>query len=231
VKTMKNRKFFRVHTFVWALISLFLLSSIFGIVWAKPGKPPPPPPELYEFKIMIGAEGEDIVLVDPEFLEVEAGVSSCGWYYPYAKGTRGGGWYALLNSLVEPPAGQLGECGYYIVNLQGVPAVIDAQAFFISHNWERAPARKDYLDKDYWEFSIAWNDDPTTMDLDDSWVLTVRTDWDFDPDGTYDSVNEVWEVDFSGASWELIDYDENGYGHVEFSGTISSLTVTIDKIT
>ena len=135
---MKNRKFFRVHTFVWALISIFLFSSIIGtIVWAKPGRPPPPP-ELYEFKIMIGTEGEDIVLVDPEFLEVEASVSSCGWYYPYAKGTRGGGWYALLNSLVEPPAGQLGECGYYIVNLQGVPAVIDAQAFFISHTWERA---------------------------------------------------------------------------------------------
>jgi hypothetical protein len=239
VKTIQDRTI-RVRAFVFVAMLILLLSSMIGtVVWAKPGRPPPPPPELYKFTIMIGTEGEDMVLVDPEFLEVEASVSSCGWHYPYAKGTRGGGWYAYLNSLFEPPAGEFGECGIYnVMNLElpsEISDIIDAQGFWISHTWERGR-------KDYWELSIfwgaEWNEAGQYLDPDDSWVLTVRTNLDSNLEGTYDSVNEVWEVNFNGAIWELIDFEEStsepgvGYGHLDTSGTIiHGLTVTIDKIT
>ena len=69
---MKNGKPIQVYTLAFALMLLILLSSMIGtIVWAgkpdkPPGKPSPPEPEIADFKIEIGLEdGDDIVLLEP----------------------------------------------------------------------------------------------------------------------------------------------------------------------
>jgi len=235
VKEIKSQ--LGAQTFAWTLILMFLLSAIIGTVFATPpenrgppeGKGPQPPtiPPKYEFTIEIGTEGDDIFLASPPFLTVETYADTCGWYIPPTNPkARSGGWDAHLPSSwpAEP-----GVCGEYEVNLDGMnPMTIVAQSFNIGRLWISQKVREfDRQPVDFWEIYVGWGVvqvDEDEWDYSNAWGLRIWTDWDFDPDGTYDPIEDKWVVDFSGASWELVDYENmeggGGIGHVELSGTI-----------
>jgi len=236
---------------------MLLLSSMIGTIAAEkpanPGKPdnkgpkPPPIPPTFEFTISIGLPVDDFFLVsgvempgeDP-YLEAEAYADTCGWYIPPTNPrARSGGWDAHLPRSWPP---EPDECGVYAVNLDGMdPMTIEAQSFHIGRFWLSQKVREfNRQPVDFWELHILWGVKLTTdgvADYDDAWRLRVWTDWDFDPDGTYyPEPIDKWEVDFNGASWELIDYENiesepgGGRGHVELSGNVSNgFTVTIAK--
>lgn len=226
---------------------LLLLSLMIGIIAAEkpaePGKPdnkgpkPPPPPPIYEFTISIGLPGDDFVLVsgvegegEEPYLEAEAHVDGCGWYIPPTNPrARSGGWSAHLPRSWPP---EPGECGVYAVNLDGMdPMTIEAQSFHIQRFWMSQKVREfNRQPVDFWELYITWgwHEEPEQRNLQ---LLRVETDWDFDPDGTYYPIEDKWEVDFNGASWELMAFDEDGSnGQVVNNGKVENgFTVTIIK--
>ena len=208
-----------------------LLSPMIGTTAGKkpdnPGPKPPPRPETFLFDISI--VGEELELDEPEYLEVNTHVCRGGWYDDPAKKTKVDGWGATL--------GDDEGIGTFSTSLLGeVPTYIDVQYFQIQHLWTSQPTQGlgyDGQPTNFWEFYLnwGWNEEDYTTGR----TLRVWTDYGAEPEGIYYGYDpepeDMWIVDFNGASWELWASDEYGYGHLESSGTISELTVTIIKTT
>jgi hypothetical protein len=222
------------------LLSLNMGTTIAEKPAKPPGKPenpgpphpsPPPPPPKYEFYITIGLSEDDVFLENPP-LTVVSYVNTCGWYWPPESGTNSGGWSADLNRFFDP----VPNCGIYNVNLEAPPDLPDriyADSFSIYHSWSSKRDPREYNRKpwDFWEFYFMWGWDLNNPeDYSNVRILRIWTDWGIEPEGNYDSIAEIWTIDFNGASWELGAAHDDGTGYKLDDGTIShGFTVTIVK--
>jgi len=249
VKKIEDKKSVRLYMFAFVLMLMLLFSSTVGIIAAKPSEPPgkpgnagpkpPPPLPKYWFYISIGQEGDDVFLKNAPLTAISY-IDTCGWNWPPKKGTKSGGWSADPYEYVDPNVG----CGTYNININAIPYLpvlnIEAQSYYVRHHWSYQRIRGDFGNQpiDFWEFSILWGVEikDGVWDYDDAWRLHIWTDWGPELEGDYypEGQVEVWTVDFNGASWELIDYENmeggGGIGHVELGGTIvNGFNATIVK--
>jgi hypothetical protein len=219
VKTIQDRKSIRVHTFVFVVTLIFLLSSMIGTtVWAKPNKPekpekPPPDLEPANFLIWIGRESgvHEIRLNPPDdYLYVENEVGGY-WLPPPPKGKAPReGWGVGLG-----PEGEGDDCGKYIINdaeladimtAKGFDSALAAYRFNIFHSAEPNPRTGE---GDYWHISIQWDvgtwvyPNPPPDVIPRFLLLSGNTNMNPVWEGVYDETADTWTVTFDTAEFEL----------------------------
>lgn len=249
MKPIKDSKSVGTRTFVHILVVMLLLSSMIGttVCAEKPGKPdnprppsqtPPPEPQEFEFYISIGEDGSDVFLTSGS-LVVEGLVPTSGWYWSPEKNTKSGSFCLEQNRFRD----SVPNCGIFDVNLvypPDLPALITADSFTISHQWvsririaDSKPSKA--IPIDIWDFYITWGWSETDPeDYSNLRMFRVYTDLNAEQEGTYHpetaDTPDWWEIDFNGASWELLAFSEECYGYLLAGGTIEDgFTVAIMK--
>jgi hypothetical protein len=194
----------KVLAVLFCALLVMLLSPTLGIVVGDkpynkppgkpdypPGKPEQPPPEIATFRIWIGIQGEDVVLMEPDYFEVVTEVD--GWY-PKEKGKpRSGSWRIPLEGIKDREgAYTMSEDKYCQENdtyLHDLYNNKPAQLGILEHHWNR--------EKDYWVFGINWTSDIDNDGDLDPLLLGGATDNGPEWEGSYDSEQDIWTVTFT----------------------------------
>ena len=247
---MEKRKSVRAHTFAWALIIVFLLSSLIGTIAAVKPARPGKPVETWDLTIRIGLKDEngnpkeDIVLMDPDSLLAEDVACSGGlWDTLVGKGIKG--YVSAQVSLYRWYDGEewFGHetCGtYYLANVEGKSSAGETTyldqfhhdssdytivGVSIGHNINR-------LGQNYWWFMLQWVEGPPFEETSKRYYLWAWTNKDSAPEGTL-SDTTGWLVEFNNAdamiysSWD--DADGDGVPDTYDWKETVSFTVTITR--
>ena len=237
MKAIKNSKSNRLYAVVFVLMSILLLSSTMQIVvWAK-GKPTNPgkPVETWDLTIYIGESGEDIVLIEPDYLLAEDVPCSGGlWNFPtHPKGKTNRGNYVsaqfTLHKWYDETTGEwLGdECGTC-----ELPAALDSfqlddyEIFEVDIGHQVNP-----MDEDYWWFRIIWTSPLPDPNSWQSYTLWIWTNADGNPEVTPPEGN-VLAIPFNGATamffsdWPDTTPPHEEPSNYEWTGSVS-FTITI----